>query len=243
MRDLWCEDNRTVGFALEPAELIYADMVYENLDLDWIDYFWPYLKPNGIFIIQTDYHSAAEVKVYVTTYHPATVFINWLIWKNEFGNFRKDRFRQCHDDILIFAKGKHYKWYPDRIQIPKATAKSKGLNPSGRQTKIATSVITDICLTTVSNERVKLDGKCVRWQKPLALMDRLLSPFTDKGDLVIDPFMGTGTTGEWCLRNGRNFIGIEKNPEIYELAKSRLEGVEFEMWSDSLEKGSYADHS
>lgn len=219
--------------------LVYADMVYENLDLSWIDYYWKLLRPDGIFIVQTDYHSSAEVVMEF----PRRMMVNWLVWKNEFGNFRKDRFRQCHDDILIFAKGRNYKWYPERIQIPKATAKSRGLNPSGRQTKIATSVITDICLTTVSKERVKLNGKCVRWQKPIALMYRLLLPFTDENDLILDPFMGTGTTGEWCLRNNRNFIGIEKDPEIFNLAKSRLEGVEFELWSDKLEEGPYANHS
>lgn len=214
-------DNMNVATWGGYVDLIYADMVYEDLNFAWIDKWYRFLKDTGIFIIQTDYHSVAEAKVYCDSL-PNFFLINWLVWKNEFGNFKKDRFRQCHDDILIFARGKNYKWYPDRIQIPKATAKSKGLNPSGRQTKIATSVITDICLTTVSKERVKLNGKCVRWQKPLALMDRLLSPFTDEGDLILDPFMGTGTAGEWCIRHGRNFIGIEKDPEIFALAKERL---------------------
>lgn len=214
-------DNMLVYLFTE-ADLIYADMVYENLDFSWIDHWWKQLKRGGVFIIQTDWHSVAEVKVHTQTM-PEAHFLNWLVWKNEFGNFPKDKFRQCHDDILIFTKGKKYKWYPERVQVGKATAGSKGLNPSGRQTKLATSVITDICLTTVANERVKKsDGHGIRWQKPIKLMDRLLFPFTDEGDLIVDPFMGSGSTGEWCIQNNRDFIGIEIDPEPFQLALKRL---------------------
>jgi site-specific DNA-methyltransferase (adenine-specific) len=206
-----------------PVDLIYADMIYENLDFSWVDHFWSFLKPNGIFIIQTDWHSVAEVKVYTQTM-PDAFFVNWLIFKCEFGNFPKNKFRQCHDDILIFSKGKDYKFYSDRVQVPKATAGSKGLNPSGRETKLATSVITDICLTTISNERIKdEDGKCIRWQKPLALLNRLFLPFTDEGDLIVDPFAGTGSSGVWAIQNKRDWIGIENDIDVFWIAKDRLD--------------------
>lgn len=220
---LFNKNNLEIDCGRQTVDLIYADMIYDNFDFTWIEEYWLVLKFGGIFIIQTDYHSVAEVKYFVTKIL-TSYLVNWIIWKNEFGNFRKDRFRQCHDDILIFSKGLQYKWYPDRVQIPKITAKSKGLNPSGRTTKIATSVITDICLTTISKERVKLNGKTIRWQKPLALMDRLLAPFTDEGDIILDPFMGSGTTGVWCRQNNRQFIGIEKDPEIFALAEQRING-------------------
>jgi hypothetical protein len=148
--------------------------------------------------------------------------LNWLVHKNEFGNFPKNKFRQCHDDILIFANGCDYIWHPERIQVPKVTASAKGLNPSGRTTKLATSVITDICLTTVSKERVKIDGKCVRWQKPLALINRLLLPFTEEGSVVIDPFCGTGTVGVWCKQNNRSYYGVEKDEKIWKVATERI---------------------
>ena len=222
MIELINDDNMKV-FLDQKADLIYADMIYENMDFSWVDHWWNQLRNDGIFIIQTDWHSVAEIKVYTQQMDNA-FFVNWLTWKNEFGNFPKNKFRQSHDDILIFCKGQNYKWYPDRIQVEKATAKSKGLNKSGRTTKLATSVITDICLTTVAKERIKKeDGKCIRWQKPYALMDRLLSPFTDEGDLIVDPFLGSGTTGDWCQKKNRNFIGIELDKEPFELALKRLE--------------------
>lgn len=216
------DNNLNVSFNEIKIDLIYADMIYENTDFSWVLHYANQLKKDGIFIIQTDYHTVAEVKVYAKELTNLKL-INWLVWKNEFGNFRKDRFRQCHDDILIFSNGENYKWYPERVQVEKATANSKGLNKSGRMTKLATSVISDICLTTVAKERIKDSiGKNIRWQKPLKLINRLLLPFTDENDWIIDPFMGTGTTGEWCIKNNRNFIGIEYDKNIYNIAKNRL---------------------
>lgn len=221
------QDN--LKFEPPPIDVLYADMIYENLDFSWVDHYWQFMKTNSIFIVQTDYHSVAEIKVYIQKMKDAN-FINWLIWKNEFGNFRKDRFRQCHDDILIFCKGNNYKWYPNRVQVEKATANSKGLNKSGRTTKLATSVITDICLTTVAKERIKKeDGHCIRWQKPMTLMERLISPFSDKGDLVVDPFMGSASLGEWCLLSDREYIGVESDKEVFDLASERLHLVQSDI--------------
>jgi DNA modification methylase len=206
-------------------DIIYCDMIYENMDFSYVDKFWTYLKPNGIFCIQTDFHSAAEIKVY-TQQMPNAYFLNWLIWKNEFGNFRKDRFRMCHDDILLFCNGNSWVWHPEKIQVPKITSTAKGLNPSGRDTKLATSVITDICLTTVSKERVKKeDGKLIRWQKPLKLYARILEPFIDETHKdILDPFMGSGSLGKYCKEKDYNYVGIEYDETPFNLAKKNIYG-------------------
>lgn len=205
-------------------DFIYSDMIYENLNLEWIYKYWGMLKNGGVMAVQTDWHSVFEVGYLLKCVLKAN-HLNNIVWKCEFGNFPKYKFRQAHDDILIFSKGKDYKFYPDRVQMEKATAKSKGLNPSGRTTKLATSMWTDITLTTVAKERVKKeDGHNIRWQKPYELMNRLLSPFTDEGDWVLDNFMGSGTLGEWCKENNRNYVGIELDKEPYYLAVQRLEG-------------------
>jgi DNA modification methylase len=100
------------------------------------------------------------------------------------------------------------------------------LNPSGRTTKNATAWIDDICLTTTAKERVKKsDGHLVRWQKPVRLFDRVVAPFTDEGDDVLDNFMGSGSLGEWCIKNNRNYTGIEYDKEVFGLAKNRLENI------------------
>ena len=61
-------------------------------------------------------------------------------------------------------------------------------------------------------------------------MERLVIPFTDEGDWVLDNFMGSGTLAEWCKRNKRNYVGIEYDKEPYSLAKKRLEKKELEEY-------------
>jgi DNA modification methylase len=62
-------------------------------------------------------------------------------------------------------------------------------------------------------------------QKPLELIEWLIKTYTNKGDLVFDPFMGSGTTGVACRQLGRRFIGIEKDRGFYEMAKKRIESA------------------
>ena len=68
-------------------------------------------------------------------------------------------------------------------------------------------------------------------QKPLSLIEKLILLITEKGDVVIDPFMGSGTTGRACARLGRGFIGIEISENYYHLAK---EGIEKELAQPSM---------
>lgn len=60
-------------------------------------------------------------------------------------------------------------------------------------------------------------------QKPLALCETLIKTFSNEGEIVLDSCMGSGTTGVACINTGREFIGIEKKPEYYEIAKERIE--------------------
>jgi DNA modification methylase len=203
-------------------DLIYCDMIYEDENIsDWLSLYWTYLKDNGIFIVQTDWHTDYLVRYEFEQFMSEPIFVNHIVWKNEWGNHPKNKMHQCFDSIIIYAKGKDYKFYSEKIQVPKVT-KTKGLNPSGRETKTATAWIDDVCLTTTSRERVKKsDGHLIKWQKPLKLFDRIVAPFTDEGDYILDPFMGSGTLGEWCVNNNRNYVGIELDAEVYKLAQSR----------------------
>jgi site-specific DNA-methyltransferase (adenine-specific) len=65
-------------------------------------------------------------------------------------------------------------------------------------------------------------------EKPLSLMAEIIADFTKPGDTILDPFMGSGTTGVAAVRAGRNFIGIERDPKYFEIARSRIAAVEGE---------------
>jgi DNA modification methylase len=226
MYKLYNNDNMNLD-VIGKYDVIFADFVYENIDFSWLDKYWPHLKEGGIFVGMTDFHSIFELGMKLKQMNNSFL-VNHLAWKNEWGNHPKDRFHQCFDDILIFSKGIHNRFYSERVQIDKVT-KNKGLNPSGRTTKTATAFVDDICLTTTSKERIKKeDGHLIKWQKPLKLMDRILLPFTDEGDVILDLFMGSGTLGEWCYRNKRNYIGIEVDIEVFKLAELRIQNLEVE---------------
>jgi DNA modification methylase len=202
------------------VSLVYGDCIYESMDFSWVHLAYNCLILGGIFIVQTDWHTQHRYRVFLED-ELGMNFVSHLVWKNEWGNHPKNRFHQCYDDILVYSKGMKYKFYPERIQVPKATANTK-LNPSGRMTKTATAWVDDITLTTTAKERVKKDGHNVRWQKPIKLYDRIIAPFTDYFDIVLDPFMGTGSLGRWCRMNQRSYIGIEIDPEIYMLATENI---------------------
>lgn len=218
-------NNLNFKFLNESAHYIFCDPIYQDLNFcNWVDKFYSVLKPNGIFCVITDFHSDYRFRVYLEDVVKAT-FISHLVWKNEWGNHPKNKFHQCFDSILIYCKGKNYKFYPERIQVPKVTL-TKGLNPSGRITKQATAWIDDCTLTTTAKERVKkADGHLISYQKPLKLFDRIILPFTDEEDIIVDPFMGSGSLAEWSKRNNRQYVGIEIDTEVFSLAMKRMNAI------------------
>lgn len=90
-----------------------------------------------------------------------------------------------------------------------------------------------------SERIVDRSGKAVHpSQKPLEVMTRLVKAFSEEGAIVLDPFMGTGTTGVACLRHGRKFIGIERNPTYVTIARQRLRTVTSAPLFDAIQQGS-----
>jgi len=72
-------------------------------------------------------------------------------------------------------------------------------------------------------------------QKPVDLLETLITKVSQPGDIILDPFMGSGTTGVACVQTGRNFIGIELDPGYFDIAKNRIEAAQNEMIQLELE--------
>ena len=66
-------------------------------------------------------------------------------------------------------------------------------------------------------------------QKPIELMSQIIQDYTNEGDTILDPFMGSGTTGVACVQTGRNFIGIEIDEEYFKIAEKRIKDAEMQM--------------
>jgi DNA modification methylase len=224
-----------IEFGENKFDLIYCDYIYSNLNFSWVDKYWQLLKPNSIFIAQTDDSTMAEMKLKLK-YMPDAFFINTCIMIQEWGGTPRKGFPKKHDYIHIFSNGEDFKWYKNRIQIEKVT-KGTNFDKKGTGLKTPCDVFYDLGnFSTMSKERVKNNsGHNIQWQKKLSLMNRLCLPFTDEGDDILDLFMGSNTTGIWCARNKRNYVGIENNKEVFDIACKRFneEGVEYKIGQTS----------
>ena len=76
---------------------------------------------------------------------------------------------------------------------------------------------------------VEFGNKVHPTQKPLKLIKKLVADFTNPGDIILDPFMGSGTTGVACVQTGRNFIGIEIDPTYFKIAERRIHDAQQQM--------------
>jgi site-specific DNA-methyltransferase (adenine-specific) len=137
---------------------------------------------------------------------------------------------QKHENVLVFCNSKT-KYNPQMVKRDKPiTGKnyakknkdsSYQLNQDGSNQK--TYTYTHINPNTIIVGCWETNkGKFHPTQKPISLMEYLINTYTDEGNLVLDPFMGCGTTGVACKNLNRNFIGIELNKEYYDVADNRI---------------------
>lgn len=145
--------------------------------------------------------------------------LNDIVWAkpNAAPNFSGTRFQNSHETLLWCSKNKDSKYTFNYKTM-------KHLN-SDKQDKSVWNI--GIC---IGNERIKgSDGKKIHsTQKPEKLLHKVILSSTKPGDIVLDPFFGTGTTGAIAKRLGRNFIGIEREPSYVKISEERISQVEVE---------------
>ena len=140
-------------------------------------------------------------------------FNSWISWHYTQGLGKTKGFSPRHDDILMFTKSKKYNFYLDNVRVPQKYYRSRnnmrGANPG------------DVWLFShvhyCNGNRQKHPT-----QKPEGLIERMVLASSKEGDLVVDPFSGSGTTLRVCQQLKRQCIGIELNPEYVENTKYRL---------------------
>jgi DNA modification methylase len=205
----------------EPVDLVICDPIYASRDLSYVQAVADALRPGGSLYVFGDCSRIAETKLALD--EAGLQLLNWMIWPNDWGGRSNRKWAQKHDDILFYEKpGGERTWHPERVQIPKVMT-AASFNPSGRTTKTPTSVWNDLAgFSTMASERIKLDGKAVRWQKPLRLIERMVLASSEPGQLVLDPFAGVATVAAVCLPLGRRCLSSEISSEIHALGAERL---------------------
>lgn len=171
------------------------------------------LKPNGNLILFQGWSNICETKQLLDQYFTCQ---DWIIYDRIKGRGGKKHLVSTREDILWYTNGDNYTFNKIPSTIKKKTG-GLGLK-NGCEFRALSNVWTDISpIVPWSKERVNHPT-----QKPVQLMKRCVELWTNKGDLILDFTMGSGSTGVACKELGRRFIGIDNNEQYVNIAKERL---------------------
>lgn len=177
------------------------------------------LSSQGSFFLHVDYRESHYCKVALDTVFGRDAFMNEIIWAYDYGGRPKRRWPAKHDTILWYVKdpGRYTFDYDAIDRIPYLAPGLVGPEKAARG-KTPTDVWWHTIVPTKGRERTGYPT-----QKPLRVVERIVRVHSRPGDLVMDFFAGSGTTGEAAARNGRGFILVDSNPEAVEVMARRLD--------------------
>lgn len=197
----------------------------------WAHY-WRVLKKNGAVVL-----TAAQPFTSALVMSQVKAFKYQWVWEKSkvtgVLNAKKQPLRN-HEDVVVFYR-QQPTYNPQGVESCSIRA-STGINsagfnsnnygkigvkptPDGRYEQTQTGYPRSVL-------KIASEGKTTHpTQKPVALMEYLIKTYTNEGETVLDNCMGSGTTGVACVKTGRNFIGIERDPGYFEIAKARIEAA------------------
>jgi len=222
---------------------VYRDELDDDEYLDWC-LRWTgeiarILKPDGTFWLAIGDEYVAELKTMIQREH-RLVLRNWVIWYYTFGVHCKNKFTRSHAHLLYWVKDpKRFTFNADEIRVPSARqlvyadrrADPKGRIPDdtwilrpqdlpdGFRPEEDTWYVPRVCGTF--RERQGFHG-C---QMPEQILGRIIRACSRKGELVVDPFAGSGTTLAVAKKLGRHFLGFELSPDYTAKIRKRLAGI------------------
>src|SRR6266496_4583166 len=148
----------------------------------------------------------------------------------------KDFRRVCRGNIIVFCAPENQFFKPDEFMFWVKTLSTKNYSKHiGRFVEMililrsgAFNVLHWSQMTGVYDDRL-IHPPVHPFEKPLSLIERLVRIYSNPGDVVLDPFNGSGTTGEACIKLSRNYIGIEKESKYCELTRKRWASVKQQL--------------
>jgi modification methylase len=183
---------------------------YDKFTRAWLAEARRILKPDGTLWVIGSYHNIFRVGAALQD--AGYWILNDIVWRksNPMPNFRGTRFTNAHETLIWASRGEDSRY----------TFNYRAMKALNDELQMRSDWVMPICS---GGERVKTDGvKAHPTQKPEALLYRILLACTNKGDVVLDPFFGTGTTGAVARRLGRQWIGIEREKRYVSVARERI---------------------
>ncbi len=255
MGALYLGDNLEImrGLPSESVQLVYADPPFgTNRDRhgpdggfedSWRDpqHYVEWLRPrvvemrrvlrsDGTLYLHLDRRGVHHARLLLDEVFGAHNFQNEIIWHYTGGGRSARRFQHKHDNILVYHKGPGYKFNADAVREPYAPtsgyARSGIVASSGKRytPHPLGKVMDDVWFIPIVNPLAS-ERTTYPTQKPERLLERIVLASSDPGDLVLDPFCGSGTALVVAERLGRRWIGIDASPAALECCRSRLESL------------------
>ena len=213
--DLLRPDNSKVDAVDDDWDKFDSFAAYDAFTRAWLGECRRVLKDEGSLWVIGSYHNIFRLGSAMQDL--GFWVLNDIIWRksNPMPNFKGTRFTNAHETLIWAAKSRDQKRY---------TFNYDALKAFNEDTQMRSDWTLALC---TGNERLKDDNgdKAHPTQKPEALLHRVLLSASRVGDVVLDPFFGTGTTGAAAKRLGRHFIGIERDETYAKLAEKRIKAV------------------
>ena len=222
-KDLW-RPNLTHVDAVDDAWDHFDSVAdYDRFTCEWLSACRQVLKDTGTLWVIGSYHNIYRVGRILQDL--GYWFLNDVAWikANPTPNFRGTRFCNAHETLL---------WVKKSEKQSKYTFNYQSLKAGNDDLQMRSDWNLPIC---TGEERLRVNGeKAHATQKPEALLHRILRACSDPGDVVLDPFFGTGTTGAVAKRLRRHWIGIEQEAAYVDLARTRIADVTPPLLPDEM---------
>ena len=209
-------DNSKVDAVDDGWDQIGSFQDYDRFTRDWLTAARHVLKPTGSLWVIGSYHNIFRVGAILQDL--GFWILNDVIWRktNPMPNFRGRRFTNAHETMIWATRDRKQKSYTFNYEAMKAM---------NDELQMRSDWTIPICS---GGERIRDDegAKAHSTQKPEALLHRVIVSSSKVGDVVLDPFFGSGTTGAVARRLGRKFIGIERDARYAKIARARISGVD-----------------
>jgi site-specific DNA-methyltransferase (adenine-specific) len=229
------EEGNRVGFKGQRYEIVRETVLSYD---DEFEDFWSFLEPRleeawrllnetGTLYLHLDYREAHYAKVLLDALFGRDCFLNEIIWAYDYGGKSKNKWPSKHDTILVYVKNPA-KYFFNSTEVDREPYMAPGLVTPEKveKGKLPTDVWWHTIVSPTGKEKTGYPT-----QKPMGVLRRVIQASSKPGDLVIDFFAGSGTTGAVAAELDRRFILIDQNPESIEVISKRLHeaGVAFEL--------------
>ena len=186
------------------------------------------LAPHGTLYFHIDYREVHYCKVLLDQIFGRACFLNEVIWAYDYGARTRRRWPPKHDNILVYVRDpRRYRFFADAIdRIPYMAPGLVGPEKAARG-KLPTDTWWHTIVPTNGPERTGYPT-----QKPVGILRRIVLASSAPGDLVMDPFAGSGTTGVACLALGRRFLLMDNHPQAIEVMRRRFGPAPDLLWRD-----------